>query len=372
MSDDALKIFGEQIDRLIRGESLSREETKDAFRQMLLDEQPEMHQGALLAALTAKGETPEEIAGAWEAIMEYDTNTVDLPPGPPAIDNCGAGMDPLKTFNISTAAAVAAAAGGARIARHGARAITSSCGTVDAAEALGVDVECSVQTVAESVARVGVGLFNGMSAQVHPGGLFRILSQIRFGSALNTAASLANPARPRRALRGVSSPERLRPTAEAMRAIGYERALVVHGLDADGRPGMDEWSPVGETLVMELRPSGELLSYSLTPEDLGVARGPFDPLKPLGRAEAGAARLAAILAGERSGVEADAVVLNAGPLLWLAGRAADLREGAETARAILSSGRAYAKLEEWVAAQTSDPEAGLRRLAAVRRRLKTA
>ena len=113
----------------------------------------------------------------------------------------------------ATASSIVAAAGGLKIARHGARAITSHCGTVDIAECLGVDVECSVDIVAESIRSTGLGLFNGMSAKVHPQALGRILSQISFGSPLNIAASLANPALPRKAVRGVYSREMLKPVA---------------------------------------------------------------------------------------------------------------------------------------------------------------
>ena len=129
--------FGSRIQRLINKEDLDRETIRKMFAQVLEGEQPEVQQGAFLAALAAKGETPEEIAGAWEAIREIDTIKVEPKVDGPILDNCGTGMDPLKTFNISTTASILAAAGGVILARHGARSITSKCGTVDVAEEIG-------------------------------------------------------------------------------------------------------------------------------------------------------------------------------------------------------------------------------------------
>ncbi|HSO67871.1 MAG TPA: anthranilate phosphoribosyltransferase, partial [Desulfatirhabdiaceae bacterium] len=193
---EELKQFGWTIQRLIEKQDLSTAESDYMFRQILLNRQPDLQQGAFLAAMTSKGETPQEIAGAWSAIMETDTAQVSEDLGFPLVENSGTGMDQLKTFNVSTAAAVVAAARGACLARHGARALTSTCGTVDLLDAVGIDVNCDIKTTVKSIQQTGIGLFNGMSAKVHPNSLARILSQIRFGSTLNIAASLASPCRP--------------------------------------------------------------------------------------------------------------------------------------------------------------------------------
>ena len=143
--------FGSKVQQLIDRQDLDRTTIKKMFTQVLNEEQPELQQGAFLAALAAKGESADEIVGAWEAIRELDTVKVALNVDKPILDNCGTGMDPLKTFNISTAASIIAASEGVVLARHGARAITSKCGTVDLAEELGVDVEAEVQVVKKSV-----------------------------------------------------------------------------------------------------------------------------------------------------------------------------------------------------------------------------
>jgi anthranilate phosphoribosyltransferase len=227
--ESSLREFGRNIQQLIEKQHLSRETCHAMFRQLMENRQPDLQQGAFLAALAAKGETVEEIAGAWEAIMALDTTKIDIDGAAPLVENSGTGMDSLKTFNVSTAAAVVAASGGVRMARHGARALTSKCGTVDLLDELGIDVACSVEHVGRSIDQAGIGIFNGMSPRVHPNALFRILSQIRFGSTLNIAASLASPCRPTHGLRGVYAEQVIGKVVDIMQAIGYRRAMVVHG-----------------------------------------------------------------------------------------------------------------------------------------------
>ncbi len=373
--DIALRAFGADIQRLIDGKDLTRERTYELFRDMLLGEQPDLQQGALLAALVAKGETPEEIAGAWQAIVEFDTVPAALASVAagratgPLVENSGTGMDTLKTFNVSSAAAIIAAAGGARLARHGARALTSRCGAVDILEAVGVDVDCESATVERSIDVAGIGIFNGMSPAVHPGGLGRILSQIRFGSTLNIAASLANPVRPTHAVRGVYSGGMLGPVGDVMMEIGYEHALVVHGYDDRREAGMDEFSVLGASVVSELRADGRRDSYTVEPEDFGLRRAAHGEIAPLGDLRSEAVRFVQVLAGHGPEACGDAACLNAAAVLYVAGRAEDLGDGLAQAREAVASGAALSKLEEWVAAQAGGVDqraAGEARLASLR------
>ena len=344
--DERVRLFGRLIDGLLSGRDLSREETRWLFEEVLAGTQPELHQGALLAALTAKGPTPQEIAGAWEAIYRRDTVKVRPRVPGPLMDNCGTGMDRFKTFNISTAAALVAAAAGVHLARHGARAITSRCGTVDLAEALGVDVECEAELVASSVENCGIGLFNGTSPRVHPA-LFRVLSRIRFGSVLNIAASLANPASPDHAARGVWSEAMVEPVAEAMREIGYQRALVFHGQDGRGQSAMDELSPVGRSLVAELR-EGEVRTFWIDPRELDIPPVAEEELRGSPDPHREAVELVRLLAGRRRGARREACCLNAASLLCLDGRSSDLAEGVRLAREILDGGGGLEVLRRWV------------------------
>jgi anthranilate phosphoribosyltransferase len=354
--------FGGYITRLIRKESMSRAESREAFVALINNEVTEMQQGAFLAALTAKGETAEEVAGTWEAIYDLDTRKVAINGGEPLVENSGTGMDTLKTFNISTAASILAAAGGVRMARHGARAITSTCGTVDMAEALGVDVECSADLVAESIRTTGIGLFNGMSAEIHPQALFRILSNICFGSTLNVAASLANPAMPRHAVRGVYARDQIVPVVTVMRAIGYSRAMVLHGTVDGTDLGMDEASVCGTTHCAELSADGTIREFCFSPEDFGLAVHPAGELAPGPELSSEARRFVQLLNGSESGVRTDAVLLNAGLLFYVTGKTATIGDGVQRAGEVIADRSAYQLLERWVIAQNRTPEQGLARL----------
>jgi anthranilate phosphoribosyltransferase len=350
---DKMKGFGSKIDNLIRGMDLTREDAKEMFCQVLLNEQPDLQQGAFLAALTAKGATPEEIAASWEAIYELDTVKV-TPAVSPVVENCGTGMDTLETFNISTAAAIVAAAGGVYMAKHGARAITSRCGAIDILESVGVDVECDVEIVKSSIEKAGIGIFNGMSAKVHPQALSRILSLIRFGTILNIAASLANPALPHYGVRGVYSVELVEPVACLMREIGYRRAIVVHGLNEDGTKGMDEVSSMGKTIIAELHESGEIATYTITPEDIGIRHADERAFLPASDRKEEALCFMKILSGMEPGPKTDIVCINAAPILYLMKQTRDLEEGFNMAKEIIDSGRAIAKLRQWVKEQNSN------------------
>lgn len=367
MHPDKNKVFGGVITRLIAGEDLSADEAHQAFCLVLANEVSEMQQGAFLAALTAKGETAAEVAGGWKAIYQLDTAKVTINSGGPVVDNCGTGMDTFKTFNISTAASIIAAAGGVRVARHGARGITSMCGTVDMAESLGVDVECDVQLVADSIEAVGLGLFNGMSPKVHPMALGRILSQISFGSPLNIAASLANPALPGIAVRGVYAPQLLVPVAQVMQSIGYTDALVVYGRIDDSDQGMDEASVCGPTLVAELR-GGAIREYEFIPEDCGLNRHAPKSLAADSSLDEAALRMVSLLSSADNPGRVDAVLLNAGLIFYINSTAPTIAEGVSTARGILNDGRAMATLGEWVSSQNRYPEKGLSTLDALKKR----
>lgn len=354
-NESALRKFGQNIQKLIEKEDLSRDASYGMFRQLMENSQPDLHQGAFLSALAAKGETVDEIAGAWQAIVELDTCFLDLPMDHPLVENSGTGMDALKTFNVSSAAAVVAAAGGVTLARHGARALTSVCGTVDLLDALGIHVECPVEQVGRSIKEAGIGLFNGMSPHIHPNALFRILSQIRFGSTLNIAASLASPCRPTHGLRGVFAEPVIGKVSQIMRAIGYQRAMVVHGYDHEGQKGMDEISTLGETAVEEFFPDGRQTSYRITPEQLGLDRATYASIAAQGDVKKEAVRFVRVISGADHRECIDLVCANAAAILYVAGRADDLPTGVADSRKLIDSGRAFEKLCQWIAVQ-SDPE----------------
>ncbi len=358
------KPFGAVIDRLIHKQDLSRAQTRDAFTHVLNDAVTPLQQGAFLAALRAKGETADEVAGAWEAIYVHDTVKVSIAGRGVLVENSGTGMDSFKTFNISTASAIVAAAVGVSMARHGARAITSACGTVDMAEILGVDVGCPADLVARSIVDVNIGMFNGMSPTIHPRALGRILSQIHFGSTLNIAASLANPAMPHHGIRGVHDPEMIVPVIQVMKTIGYQRALVFHGEVAGTDKGMDEASVCGITRGAELTADGAIRSFTLEPLHLGMAVHDPAELIPESDLASEARRFVALIRGVENGRSArrNAILLNTALILKVAGKAEALETGMVMAAEAIDSGKAYATLEKWVTAQNRTPDEGLARL----------
>lgn len=358
-TQESWKEFGRMIDRLIRQENLTRDEARKMFDAVLRDEQPELQQGAFLAALTAKPPTPQEMAGAWEAIYELDTVRVSPEVCGPLVENCGTGMDSIKTFNISTASSIVAASAGVCMAKHGARAITSRCGTVDMLERLGIDVECQPALVKRSIEEAGIGIFNGMSEKVHPAGLFRILSRIRFGTVLNIAGSLANPAAPSRAVRGVYSEEMVVPIAQTMREIGYERALVVHGKLKGGPGGMDELSTLGPTVTAELD-QGQIRQHVIWPKDVGLSQARMQDLLLGADLDEEVFRMIRVLAGDEMGARRDAVLLNASAVLYVAEKAEDLKEGVRMAAELIDTGRAVEKLWQWTGSQSSGPSGSRR------------
>jgi anthranilate phosphoribosyltransferase len=361
MDQNRLRDFGANVQKLIDKKNLTEGEAYEMFKEVLVNDQPELQQGAFLAALVAKGETIEEIVGAWRAIYEIDTVHAASTLPDPLFENSGTGMDAAKTFNVSSAAAIVAAASGVVMARHGARAITSFCGTVDIMEAIGVDVECDVPTVEKSIREAGIGLFNGTSPQVHPAALGRILSQIRFGSTLNVAASLAHPCRPSLGLRGVYSESMLEKTADAMRAVGYSRGVVVFGQDLVSGKGMDELSITGDSVLLEF--SGDTMSkITIRPEDVGLTRKTLEEIAPTGGLQKEAERFVNVLSGKNGNACMDFTCLNAGAILYVAGLCDNLEKGVEKSRETIGNGRAIEKLREWVATQDATHGRGTERL----------
>ncbi|MCX6673789.1 MAG: anthranilate phosphoribosyltransferase [Methanothrix sp.] len=360
--EESLRYFGSRVDAMIKGSNLTRVEASFLFKQILNNEQPDLLQGAFLAAITAKGATAQEIAGIWEAIYEIDTVKVHPDVCGPLVENCGTGMDGIKTFNISTAASLVAAADGIIMAKHGARAITSKCGAIDILETLGVDVECDADLVKRSIEHAGIGIFNGMSAKVHPSALYRILSQIRFGTVLNVAGSLANPAKPVYAVRGVYSEKMVLPIAKAMKEIGYQKAFVVHGRSRDDARGMDELSTLGRSLVAELTEDGMIREYAISPQNLGLREADEPDLLYQSDKEAEAIKLLRVLSGEDRSCRRDIVCLNAAPLLCITDHASSLREGMEKGADIIDCGKPIKKLKAWVAEQNLDAGRPLEKL----------
>ena len=352
--------FGALVARLTHGESLSREEARECWRQVCEEEQSDLQQGGFIGALKAKGETPEEVAGTFEALYEHDTLKVEVDTPEPLIDNCGTGADTLKTFNISSGAAIVSAACGLYVVRHAARAISSNCGAIDVVEALGVNVESAPDVPKQSIEKAGICAWNAFLPTVHPKTLARVLSQIRFGSAINLVGPLLNPTMPAYKVMGVPAPDMIDIEVRTLREIGFKRAFVMHGLDDDTPDkGMDEVSTLGPTHIAELSEDGEIETRIINPADFGIERARYEDVASSRDVQEGALVLLRVLTGKDQGAPRDIVCLNAAPLLYVMGKAKDLHEGLEMARQAIDDGRAVAKLRDWVTWQNHKPEDGL-------------
>ena len=312
-------------------------EAEALFGRVLDGDMPDAEIAQLLVALAERGETAAEIAGAARA-MRARLVPVDAPAG--AIDVCGTGGDGQSTLNVSTAVALVVAACGVPVAKHGSRAASSRAGAADTLEALGVDLDRASERAAESLRRLNIAfLFAGAH---HPAvvRLMPIRRAIGRRTIFNFLGPLANPAGVRRQLIGVSHPDAAPRFADACQRLGVERAWIV-----SGEEGLDELSPAGSSLVLEVGES--VRERRITPEDADLPR---HPLADLGGGDAvhNAAALTRLLEGE-AGAYRDAVCLNAAGALMLADAAPSLPDAARMAGAVLDRGAVQRLLADWIA-----------------------
>ena len=329
----------EPIRLVVEGTHLTRAQAAAAVDAMLDGGAPVTQIAALLVALRIKGETPDEIAGAAQALRSR-AQKVSVPLDR-LIDTCGTGGDSSHTFNISTAAAFVAAAGGARVAKHGNRAVSSKCGSADVLTALGVEVELPSEAVACCIAECGIGFLFAPSHHAAMRHVAPVRKELGLRTLFNLLGPLANPAGARRQLLGVYAPRLVPVMAQTLLELGCDRAFVVHG---DG--GLDEISTSGPTRIAEVR-NGSLREFELSPEDVGLARAPLEELRG-GDAAQNAALLLGVLRGE-PGAKRTAVLINAGAALAAAGVCEAIADGVELARRALDSGAALARLEQLIA-----------------------
>jgi anthranilate phosphoribosyltransferase len=317
---------------------LSLDEAEAAFSEIMEGRATPVQIAALLVAIRTRGAVPEEVAGGVKALRRA---MVPVPAAAPdsLVDTCGTGGGTLTTFNISTAAALLAAAAGVRVAKHGNRSFSSRCGSADVLEQLGVRLDLSPEQEARVLEEAGVVF---MVAPLHHPAMRHVApvrGELAMPTLMNVLGPLTNPAGTRRQVVGVADPAILPLIARALRVLGHLRALVVHG-----EPGMDELSPLGPTRVIELR-DGELREWTLDPaRDLGWSFTDASELAGAGREE-NAAVVASVLKGERGGAARAAVLLNAAAAVYLA-EGADSRPAAvEVAARALDAGEGWRRLE---------------------------
>lgn len=319
------------------GQSLSREQAEAAFNVMMSGDATPSQIGAFLMALRIRGETVEEITGA-VSIMRAKMLPVDAPDN--AVDIVGTGGTQTGTYSISTCSAIVMAGAGAKVAKHGNRALSSKTGTADTLERLGVNLETGADGTARCINEAGIGF---MFAPVHHSAMrFVGPTRVELGTRtlFNILGPLSNPANVKKQVLGVFSPDLMEPMAHVLKNLGSTHVWLVHG------DGMDELTVTGTTKVVELK-DGSIRSFEVEPEDAGVGRHPMKDIKG-GDAAHNAKALKAVLDGKKSAYR-DIVLMNAGAGLLVAGLADDLKQGAEQAAQSIDSGSANEALAKLIA-----------------------
>jgi len=327
------------IAELMDGRDLSQESARDVMRTIMAGEATPGQIGAFLVALRIKGETADEIAGCAEAMREHVL--VVRPARTDLVDTAGTGGDGAGTFNISTAAALVAAAAGAGVAKHGNRAVSSSSGSADVLEALGFNLELPPETIARSIDELGFGFLFAPTHHPAMRHAAPVRRELATRTVFNVLGPLTNPAGARAQVVGVYAPELVPTIAEVLARLGAERAFVVHGA-----AGVDELSPAGPNLVCEVA-DGQVRRREIDPLDLGIERcAPAD----LGGGDPAdnAETIRRIFSGADGG-KRDAVLLNAAGAIAAGGLASDLAEGVGFAREAVDSGAAGERLEALIA-----------------------
>ncbi|MGE0179808.1 MAG: anthranilate phosphoribosyltransferase [Sphingomonas sp.] len=329
---------GEALAALFAGESLSADQAEALFAELVAGRLDEPSIAALLIALRIKGETTDELIGAARALRAADADFAR--PDYVFADTCGTGGDGSGTINLSTAVAFVAAAAGLPVAKHGNRSITSRCGSADVLEALGVKLDVPPAVSRRALDQAGVCFL--FAPAYHPGlkhaGPVRRALKVR--TVMNILGPCVNPAEPKVQLLGVAEARLIDPVIHTLRALGVERAMVVHG------DGLDEIALHGETQAARLV-GGRIERLTLTPEDAGIGRAPVEQLHG-GGPEENADRLKSLLMGYGISAETRAVALNAGALFLVAGMAETMKEGTEIAIRTIGSGEPYKRLRSLV------------------------
>ena len=328
----------EAISSVVSGQSLSMADAATVMEEIMEGEATPAQLGAFLTALSLQGETPEEIAGMPKVMRE---KALRVNVEGPLVDTCGTGGDGKNSFNISTAAAFVAAGAGLKVAKHGNRAASGSCGSADVLEALGVKIDLPPEGVEQCINQVGMGF---MFAPVfHPSMRHAapVRREIGIRNVFNILGTLTNPAGVQAQLVGVAHAQLGKQMAEVLRLLGVRHAIVAHGQD-----GLDELTLDGETQGWEVV-GGRVREWSTSPESAGLPSASLDQIKG-GSKEENAATMRRIFQGA-SGPLRDVVLLNSAAVLLVGGEVEDIAQGVERAARVIDDGAALAKLDSLVA-----------------------
>jgi len=327
----------EAIAALVSGHSLSADEASQVMEEIMQGEATPAQFGAFVTALRLKGETVDEIVGLARTMR---ARAIPVITDEPVVDTCGTGGDGSQTFNISTTAAFVAAGAGLKVAKHGNRAMSSQCGSADVLEALGVRIELDAEQVQRCLQEVGIGFM--FAPAFHPAMKYAAVPRREIGirTVFNILGPLTNPAGAKAQVLGVADEALVEKMALALKQLGCNHALVVHGED-----GLDEITVAGKTHVCELK-SNHIVKYEISPEKVGLTCASSESLKG-GTARENAEQLRSILSGV-SGPQRDAVLMNTSAVLLAGDKVETLQRGVELAQKTIDSGQALNKLEKLI------------------------
>ncbi|RLM89950.1 anthranilate phosphoribosyltransferase [Haloarcula sp. Atlit-7R] len=329
----------EYIERVTDGEDLTQDEAR-TVATTVFEDATEAQIGALLTALRAKGETEAEIAGFAEGMR--DAARTIRPDREGLVDTCGTGGDDYNTINVSTTSAIVAAGAGVPVAKHGNYSVSSSSGSADVLEEVGVDIEAEPPAVEETIERDGIGFM--LAPVFHPAmkAVIGPRQELGMRTVFNILGPLTNPADADAQVLGVYDPDLVPVMAEALARLDVERALVVHG------DGLDEIAVHGETVVAEVT-GDRIAEYTISPEDMGLETHDIEAMAG-GEPAENAADLRGIVSGEITGAKRDIILANAGAAIYVAGVADTHEAGVEQARQAIESGAAADKLDDLIGA----------------------
>jgi len=345
-SESKLRDFGRLICSVGAGATMSREEACAAYSQVILNKQPELQQGAFLAAHFMRGPTTEELSGVWDALDTYDTAKISTTLQGPVCDIVGTGSDALKTVNCSTPAALIAAACGLPVAKKGARLVTGVSGATDILEILGIDICAPLGRAETCLETYRICYLPGESFL--RSGWSRLITHMRFTSVFNIIGPLTRPCPQTDSIVvGAYGAGVCRQLIAVLKEVGMQSALSPYGM-VDGKEqklGMDEFSPAGPTMVVELR-NGTIQQYSVGPEDFGIRMTAFSSIASGATAQENAQTVLDVLRGRYDSAAADFFCMNAAAALYISGTARTYRQGMDMARQALATGKAYEKFKQ--------------------------
>ena len=328
--------------------NITRSEAKELYRQVILNEQPELQQGAFLVAHLMKAPTTDELCGAWDALYEYDTATIDPDFNEDCCDIVGTGSDALKTVNVSTPASFIAAACGVKLAKKGARLVTGVSGATDVLEICGLNISTPLDKARKCLEDHGICYLPGEAFLLS--GWARLIQHMRFTSAFNIIGPLTKPCEKTTSIVIGAYAEALCPQlVEILRKTGTKRAISPYGMSDrhEKHLGIDEISICGPTCIVELN-SGHVESYTVTADDFGVRQCTYEEVASRESANGNAQAILKVLIGRDDGPLADLFAVNAAAALRVAGVEEDLRKATNLCKEAIGNGEALEKLRQLI------------------------